>query len=154
MKKIIKHIGLAVFLISSAITAQTRITYEYDRQGRVVTEEVENQYKVTFSYDVEGNLSHKHTQVYTYINEVLTEYWIQSSFFLHPNPVEDAFVIESVQGEMIKRVFITDINGRVCFKMNCNSNQAEVDIFSFLPGIYFVTIVSENKSEIFKVLKK
>lgn len=74
------------------------------------------------------------------INEIKEE----NNITMYPNPSNGKFTITSINNEIITRISITDITGRMVFKNKFESvsNKAENDV-SFLPaGTYFVSVVT------------
>ena len=61
---------------------------------------------------------------------------------VYPNPTKNFLNIESPK--IINRIVIHDINGRVLYSTDVDSEKINIDVQSFAPGIYLVEIVSEN----------
>lgn len=73
------------------------------------------------------------------------------SFF--PNPVTDILNIQSEH--KIQEISIQNMNGEIVYHHNtCFSNRMEVNMSSFNKGVYIVTVLSQNKKENFKIIKK
>ena len=70
-------------------------------------------------------------------------------FIIYPNPSKGVFYIESIKNELIQKVDVIDLNGRIVLTKNyCNI----IDISSLEDGTYFIRINEDSNSEL--VLKK
>jgi len=77
----------------------------------------------------------------------------QLSLKYHPNPVEDLFYITSEQ-DTIDIVRVYSVFGQLLQEFHPNSRQINLNFSELAAGMYFVTIVSGEKSSSSKVLKK
>lgn len=76
----------------------------------------------------------------------------QNQFSIYPNPASD-FVNISGQSN-ISSVQIYDLAGKLLSHQSLNFKDAKINISTFPKGIYIVKIVSERKSNTFKIIKK
>ena len=74
----------------------------------------------------------------------------QGEISINPNPATTKLIIGSSYLP-ITRVVITNLLGQTVFSERCGSNEVDVDISSFPPGIYIVRI---NNSEVRKFVKE
>jgi len=73
---------------------------------------------------------------------------------LYPNPTTGIFTIDLGNEIENTEISIHDLNGRL-IKVFYKSNKSLINIDLELGlGLYFVTVISDNKKSIFKLLKK
>ena len=73
---------------------------------------------------------------------------------LYPNPTTGIFTIDLGNEIENSEISIHDLNGRL-IKVFYKSNKSLIDIDLELDlGLYFVTVISDNKKSIFRLLKK
>lgn len=70
----------------------------------------------------------------------------------YPNPIEDTFHIESQH--QINTITITNLLGHKLLTLERNNNSIEVQVAQLPSGVYVVNVVSDEKTESFKVIKK
>jgi hypothetical protein len=68
---------------------------------------------------------------------------------IYPNPFSDILHINGIQA---KRIEITDINGNIIKTVFQDLNR--IDVSSLKPGIYFVSIFSDNNKWTEKIIKR
>ncbi len=73
-------------------------------------------------------------------------------FKLYPNPVKDNLNIESTT--IIKLITIYNNLGQVLNSIPQNSNQVIIDLSYLSTNNYFIKIESDNKKEVFKIIKE
>jgi len=68
-----------------------------------------------------------------------------------PNPIKSSFTIRGI--ENMERIDILDINGKLLKSNQCKSSIKTIDISSLNKGVYFVKVISGNKSYVEKIVK-
>lgn len=82
-------------------------------------------------------------------NETFNE---SSSFLVYPNPVSSMLNIES--SSIIKSIFIMDVNGRIIFQNENDSDAMTVNTEMLSSGMYFLKVTTDSESSIEKIIKK
>jgi hypothetical protein len=78
-----------------------------------------------------------------------------SKFKLYPNPTNDSFYINPVDGQQILRVRIIDPTGTVALYIDeWYPAESPIDVSNLSSGIYIVQIVSETSKSIMKIVKE
>lgn len=77
---------------------------------------------------------------------------LNSNIVIFPNPANDYITVKSEN--TIEKIKILDLNGRIVFQSDNNSETNVIDIKYFLKGIYFLKIESNENISIYKILKK
>lgn len=73
-----------------------------------------------------------------------------NNFVFYPNPVSDFLFINS-NGINIEAINIYDASGKL---VSTETNfQEKIDFSDFIPGVYFLNVISESKNYTFKILK-
>lgn len=72
---------------------------------------------------------------------------------VYPNPVNNAFTIESKNDLAINSLTISDINGRTVKTINVNAIDNEINISELNSGIYFLNIDTNNGTATKKIIK-
>ncbi|MBN1617918.1 T9SS type A sorting domain-containing protein [Candidatus Dojkabacteria bacterium] len=75
-----------------------------------------------------------------------------SDFQVYPNPTSKIVYITNRSNQTIKEIRIHDINGKLRFKEK--TNFSEINIINYPDGIYFLKIISENKTYNTIIIKK
>lgn len=70
----------------------------------------------------------------TSLDDDIAEHYA-ANIMVYPNPTTG---IINVSGENIAAIEVVNIMGQTMLKKNCDGDEANVDISSFTPGIYFV----------------
>lgn len=71
---------------------------------------------------------------------------------LYPNPVENNLKITN--SSIIDKVVIYSLVGQKILDTNLSENNFNIDFSNYSKGIYLIKIISENKSQTYKVIKK
>lgn len=83
-------------------------------------------------------------------NNLISE---KNSLKHYPNPVKDLLHIEN--NINIKEINILDVNGRKVYnKNNINKKEAQVNIAHLNKGLYIVNLITDEKINTFKIIKK
>ena len=76
-------------------------------------------------------------------------------FVVYPNPTSESVSVDLGSTHRLLTVSITDLNGRIVFKNNYYNHQSlSFELKEYPVGIYFMKIVSEDKSIIIKLIKE
>ncbi|WP_396186715.1 T9SS type A sorting domain-containing protein [Flavobacterium sp.] len=70
----------------------------------------------------------------------------------NPNPVIDILNIKS--DELLKNVFIVNDLGQIIYSKKCSDTDLQLDFSGFSSGSYFVKVRSDQKQNVFKIIKK
>ncbi|MDX2174682.1 MAG: T9SS type A sorting domain-containing protein [Bacteroidota bacterium] len=71
----------------------------------------------------------------------------------YPNPNNGLFTIELANG-IQKTIQITDLTGRVVLENTSSEDMISVNITTLANGVYYVKVISNNSSEVLKVVKQ
>lgn len=69
-----------------------------------------------------------------------------------PNPAQNQLAISN--NTPIEKVSVTTTLGQVVFEKTIQSTQAQLDMTSLAPGVYFVKAEAQKQSKIFKIIKE
>ncbi len=81
-----------------------------------------------------------------------TEFEIDDSIKLHPNPVKNVLTISA--SNTINTVTLIDLQGRLLYNTTVNNNTLELDVASRANGVYFVKITTDNRVYVKRVIKE
>jgi hypothetical protein len=84
------------------------------------------------------------------VNDLRTN---QTDFILYPNPSNESITIKGAENQIISKVEIFDLNGKLLFSKNPNVKQLNIDISNYQKGAYFVKCSDEKNSRILKLIK-
>ncbi|WP_055435859.1 DUF7619 domain-containing protein [Lacinutrix algicola] len=87
----------------------------------------------------------------TYAVLSTTEFEIDHSVSVYPNPVKDVVIISAKDN--IKSVALFDVSGRVLQTKITTSKELKLDLSSRASGVYFVKITTEKGIKVEKILK-
>jgi hypothetical protein len=88
---------------------------------------------------------------FTIINNLGLDTIKQDEFVLYPNPVNDILMIKS--STIIYKISVYNTLGQLLISKNENSKEFSVDLSSLSNGNYFIRLESNNKNELFKIVK-
>ncbi len=74
------------------------------------------------------------------------------NFKFGPNPIDNELTIQSE--EIIKTISILNMLGQEVFSKKINNSEMTLELSNLLSGNYFAKIESENKVQVFKIIKK
>ncbi len=82
----------------------------------------------------------------------ISEFDLQQSFSVFPNPATNKIFVEALGNEKIEQISIYDILGKtvVADIQKINANHFIISIARFTSGLYYVQIVTENNKSIIK----
>ncbi|WAC03501.1 T9SS type A sorting domain-containing protein [Lacinutrix neustonica] len=95
------------------------------------------------------------TAVTTVANSLsVSNYELDSSIKLYPNPVDEELHIESKN--ILETISVYDINGRVLYNINVVENQFNetLNIDKLTKGVYFVRVTSAQGEFVEKIIKE
>lgn len=128
---------LLVFGCGTDATAQSVISYSYDTQGRLISENHENAYALEFAYDEEGNMINKAVSDTLFVP--LTK--ADDAFVVYPNPASVGFVINYLftQENVPEKMTLHDSNGKIIKKIPVNGTDGVIHYKNSLaPGVYIL----------------
>ena len=76
------------------------------------------------------------------------------SVSIYPNPTSGNINVAVNNGNIINKVFVLDITGKVLMSESANSNSVSIDLSSFAKGMYLVKVVTAEDSFVKKVVLK
>jgi len=76
-----------------------------------------------------------------------------SEFHVYPNPVSDELIVKCPDNSAY-RLFMYDINGRIIYKNIVAVHIHKIDVSELKPGIYYLVLVSGDRSVTAKIIKK
>ena len=76
-----------------------------------------------------------------------------SAINVYPNPNTGIFTIELVNG-LEKSIQVTDLTGRIVLENITNADVFNVNINTLANGVYYVKVISNNTTEVLKVVKQ
>ncbi|WP_159023112.1 T9SS type A sorting domain-containing protein [Formosa sp. L2A11] len=92
-----------------------------------------------------GNIIYSDTYQYTTGTLSLTEFDLENTIFIYPNPTTDYVNIKSNISEKIKFIKLYNALGqRVYYEDAENKTDIKIDLSSFRKGIYFVKVSFES----------
>jgi hypothetical protein len=91
------------------------------------------------------------TNNFTIINNLGLDTIKQDEFVIYPNPVNDILMIKS--STIIQKFSVYNTLGQLLITKNENSKEFSVDLSSLSNGNYFIRLESNNKNELFKIVK-
>ena len=78
-------------------------------------------------------------------------YFEASIFKYFPNPVNDILQFQSKS--IIEKLKVLNITGQGVLSANINSREGQLDLSSLNIGLYFLEVTTNNRTEIFKIVK-
>jgi hypothetical protein len=75
------------------------------------------------------------------------------SLALYPNPTTGIFTIESTNG-LAKTIQISDITGRVVLNHSTSDDLINLNVSNLANGVYYVKVLSNNRSDVMKIVKQ
>jgi endo-1,3(4)-beta-glucanase len=108
----------------------------------------------TYSYPgvvEKNNADHKDTYVIGSCKSVSVHHFETMDLKYFPNPVTDILNIELPMGE--NAIAVHDIAGRLIYTTTVSDNLFKYDMSAFACGMYFITVVNEDKKAVLKVVK-
>ena len=73
-------------------------------------------------------------------------------FQIYPNPANEIIAIKS--NEILDRIEIIDVRGKILFSKKTNEFETNVNINSLSAGLYFIKIFSKNNTKTTKIIKE
>ncbi len=140
---------------SVSLTASGATTYSWNTGATTAVIAVSP--SVTTTYTVNGS-SNGCSNVSTVTQAVNSCVGIQtnanqsSAISVYPNPSTGIFTVEFANG-LNKTINVTDITGRVVLTTSSTSDKVNVNISNLSNGIYYIKVISNNNTEVIKVVK-
>lgn len=104
--------------------------------------------KIFFDYNFPIETNDANTTFATLSN---SEYELDNSISLYPNPVRDIFSVKAKN--VIKSVSLFDVQGRLLQTRINSESEIELDISTRSKGVYFVKILTEKGIKVEKIIK-
>lgn len=70
----------------------------------------------------------------------------------NPNPVINILNIKS--DELLKNVFVLNVLGQILYSKKCNNTDLQLDLSTLSSGSYFIKVQSDDRQNVFKIIKK
>lgn len=81
--------------------------------------------------------------------------FISGEFAVYPNPAADVVTIKGKEGQQLKSVTITDLNGRTVFsKELINATEAQANVVGLGAGVYVMNITSDKGTAAKRIIKQ
>ncbi len=151
--KIIKIVlltyGILVFNISAM--AQYSVSYKYDDNGNRI-----NRYFVGLVFRTQKNIA---TEDSTKAIENLRIDIMKKGLSVYPNPVKDKvnITLSKIAFDPNKNkadIYLTDALGKSLQKAGFQGEEISFDMSSYLPGIYYLSIIVNDKEKFeYKIVK-
>ncbi len=141
---------------SVSLTATGATTYSWNTGATTAVIAVSP--SVTTTYTVNGS-SNGCSNVSTVTQNVNSCVGIQtianqsSAVSVYPNPSTGIFTVEFANG-LNKTINVTDITGRIVLTTSSTSDKVNVNISTLSNGIYYIKVISNNNTEVIKVVKQ
>jgi hypothetical protein len=71
---------------------------------------------------------------------------------VYPNPASTLLTIE-LNSSSAKTIQVMDLSGRIVLSASSSSEKTDLDVSGLANGIYYVKLSSDNRSEVFKIVK-
>lgn len=78
---------------------------------------------------------------------------LENKFEIYPNPAKD-YIKFKTQDSEFKVIRIYNYLGILVEEINVNSNELEVNTSDYNPGVYFISIQTENENNIVRIIKE
>jgi len=151
--KVILIFGLLSFLFLSKAFSQ-EIKYEYDENGSRVLRDVII-LKQTNNYSTPQDSSSKNIDSTLAQTNVIEASFAGNNVKIYPNPVKyDLIVeIENISGKKAE-INVCDVFGKYIEKVQVVDNRTLIDFSQKAMGTYLLKMTIENKSDVWKIIKK
>jgi len=81
------------------------------------------------------------------------EEFLQNDFSVYPNPASDVLIIKNRKNKIINSITINDLTGRkIKNREEINNSKIETDISDLASGTYLLSVVSEGKTVVQKLI--
>jgi len=148
-----KSIAIKLLLIVGCISAsaQSNISYTFDKLGRIKSEKIQNSYEMLFNYDKEGNIVSKVVTNITDLKPIRLDK--DSEYKIYPNPTNSVVTIEVLTSNTNLDITVCDFSGKILDRKNSQQSITQFSLEKYPEGVYFLTLKSENKTNIHKIVK-
>lgn len=75
------------------------------------------------------------------------------NFILCPNPANESITIKGSENQLIKKVEIFDLNGKMLYFIEPDAKQVKIDISNYQKGAYFIKCSDDKSIKTLKLLK-
>jgi len=148
-----KSITISFLLILACLfaSAQSTISYTFDKQGRLKTEIIQNSYETLFNYDKEGNIVSKIITIKTNLDK--PNLLDDNEYKIYPNPTNSDVTIETLTNNRKLDITVCDISGKILEQKYDQESTTQFSFKKYGKGIYFLILKSENKTIGYKIIK-
>ncbi len=101
--------------------------------------------------DINGCTTTSNTINFTYVS--VSNNNLNNNINIYPNPVNEFVVIESKNNNKLQ-IMLVDIQGRIINSIESISEKTIIKMADISKGIYFIKVISNNNTNIFKVVKQ
>ena len=91
---------------------------------------------------------------YFYKNPLATSNFSNVTYKTYPNPTKNNWTVKSNNDNIITSVNVVDVSGKTIISIKNNSDEVVINTAELSKGIYFANIVSDNASQIVKIIKE
>lgn len=131
------------FLNGNLLTGQT---------GQTITATQDGDYSVAYSYTT-GCADTANSTVQAVVVSSIASNTPSEFIRVYPNPSKGVFQIAAAQ-KGLTSITVRNILGTTVYAATANGSNQTVDISSVAEGIYFIEVLHQNKTSVFKVLKQ
>jgi len=149
-----KSITISLFFVLGSFfaSAQSTISYTFDKQGRLKTEIDQNRYEILLNYDKEGNIISKVINKKINLDKpILLDN--NSEYVIYPNPTISDVTIEALANSSKLDIILCDISGKILEEKYDQESTTQFSLKKYEKGIYFFILMSDNKTIRYKIIK-
>ena len=140
-------VTVLMFTISSKITAQSTISYDYDAAGNRIKRHV------IILPSVKADTS---DQTKKSKQEIYEETLAGQKIIIYPNPTKGQLLVD-IQGyaeESRIELYVYSLTGELLISQSSSSKNNSLDLSIYPAGIYVLKVTVDNKSNKWKVIKQ
>ena len=91
----------------------------------------------------------------TLINEHMNvlPFYAENEIHIFPNPTSNRIFIEYPQFSGAEKLFFFDITGKILLENALSGVTSDIDISTFVPGVYFIKVITHNAIFVRKIIK-
>jgi len=148
-----KSIAIKLLLVVGCISAsaQSNISYTFDKEGRIKSEIFQNSYEMLFNYDKEGNIVSKVVTNKTDLKSI--RLGKNCEYKIYPNPTNSDVTIEALTNNTNIDITVCDNSGKILGKKSSKESITQFSLEKYAQGVYFIILKSENKTIRHKIVK-
>jgi hypothetical protein len=108
----------------------------------------------TYAVEVTENGCTTTSSCYSFVLSTVNALAFSHNLALYPNPTKGTFTIDLGASYANTTILITDINGRTVYQTTANQTDIVALELDQPAGVYFVSVTSENKHTVVKLMKQ